>query len=175
MLGPPVVTMLYGADYAEAGPTLQLLAPAIATFPIAYVTGHLLVSQDRPLAMTLVYAIVTVENVLANFVLIPAFSLKGAALGTSLSEVLATVLLVYAARRAGVGLAWRRAFAGPVLASAAAAVVMLALRDQLAAAIPAGAATYLVVLVAFERVFFPQDTRTIWTSLRPAGRGSTTV
>ena len=174
VLGPSVVKILYGSDYAEAGPALQLLAPAIATFPIAYVTGYLLVSQDRPLAMTLVYAIVTVENILANFVLIPAFSLKGAAVGTSLSEVLATALLVYAAKRAGVGLALRRAFAGPLLASAAAAVVMFALRDHIAAAILAGAATYLIVLVAFERVYFPQDTRTIWTSLRPPGRGSTT-
>ena len=167
VLGPAVADVLYGSGYDDAGPALQLLAPAIAAFPIAYVTGHLLVSQDRPFLLTAVYAIVTVENVLANLVLIPAFSLNGAAIGTSLSEVLATILLVYAARRNGIGLAWRRAFAGPLLASAAAALTMLALRDQLAAGIAAGAVVYLAVLVTFERVFFPQDARTILTSLRP--------
>jgi O-antigen/teichoic acid export membrane protein len=158
--------VLYGSGYEDSGPALQLLAPAIAAFPIAYVTGHLLVSQDRPFVLTAVYAVVTVENVLANLVLIPAFSLNGAAIGTSLSEVLAAVLLVYAARRNGIGLAWRRAFAGPLVASAAAALAMLALRDELAAGIAAGAVMYLAVLVTFERVFFPQDVRTIVTSLR---------
>ena len=43
---------------------------------------------------------------------------------------------------------------------------MLALRDQLAVGIAAGAVVYLAVLVTFERVFFPQDARTILTALR---------
>ena len=87
-------------------------------FPIAYVTGHLLVSQDRPFAMTFVYAIVTVENVLANLVLIPAFSLNGAAIGTSLSEVLRPSCSSTRPGVAASASAWRRAFAGPLLASA---------------------------------------------------------
>jgi O-antigen/teichoic acid export membrane protein len=169
VLGPAVATTLYGSAYEDSGPALQLLATAIAVFPIAYVTGYLLVSQDRPYLLTAVYAIVAVENVLANLVLIPAYSLNGAAVGTSLSEVLATVLLVYAAKRAGIGLAWRRAFSGPLLASGVAGLAMLALRDQLVLAVVAGAGAYLAVLLTFERIFFPQDARTIWTSLRPAG------
>jgi O-antigen/teichoic acid export membrane protein len=45
-----------------------------------------------------VYGIVAAENVAANMVLIPWLSLRGAALGTTISEALAAVGLALAAR-----------------------------------------------------------------------------
>jgi hypothetical protein len=85
-LSEPLVRFVFGADYAEAGDALALLAPAIVLYPISYVAGYLLVSQDRALVLTATYAFVAVENVLLNLVLIPRLSLEGAALGTSVSE-----------------------------------------------------------------------------------------
>jgi O-antigen/teichoic acid export membrane protein len=122
------------------------------------VTGSLLVSQNRQRVMMVVYACVAVENVAGNFVLIPWLSLDGAALGTSLSTVLVAVALVASAQHR---VDWGRALGGPVLASAAAGVAMLLLRDNLAEALVAGAVLYLGVLVLFERRLFPEDARAV--------------
>ena len=167
VLSGPLVRLVFGAEYAEAGDALALLAPAIALYPISYVAGYLLVSQDRALTLTVTYALVAAENVLLNFVLIPWLSLEGAALGTSISELLAASILVAGSVRATGRPAWRRVLAGPALASALAAVPMVWLREEVVVA-AAGALVYLVVLVAFERAVFPQDARTLWASLRPA-------
>ena len=166
LLGDQVVRALYGDDFETAGNALQLLSPAIVFFVISYLAGYLLVSQDRPGVLTAVYAVVAVENVLANLVLIPVWSLYGAAAGTSISEALAAIALVSAAWRVGGRLSLTRAFAGPAFAAGAAALVMWGLRDELAAAIVAGAVAYAAVLFAFERLVFPDDAAAVFAVLR---------
>jgi O-antigen/teichoic acid export membrane protein len=166
VLGPKVIHLLYGSDFDTAGTALRLLSPAILFYAVSYLAGYLVVSQDRSLVLTLVYVAVAVENVLANLVLIPAFSLNGAAVGTSISELLAAVALVWAARRSG-GDLLARTFAGPALAAALAAGAMWALRGELSAAVAAGLLVYVTVLVAFERLVFPDDTAGLLSSLRP--------
>ncbi|MDQ2910627.1 MAG: flippase, partial [Actinomycetota bacterium] len=113
VLGDRVIGILYGDDFDKAGTALRLLSPAIVLYSIAYLAGYLLVSQQRPIVLTVVYAAVAAENVLANLVLIPAYSLNGAAAGTSISEALAAVALVWAAWRAGGAGDLRRVGAGP--------------------------------------------------------------
>jgi O-antigen/teichoic acid export membrane protein len=170
ILADPLVRLVFGAQYDEAGEALALLAPAIAFYPLAYVAGYLLVSQDRSGWLTVTYAVVAVENVALNFVLIPWFSLEGAALGTSISEFLAAAILLLGAART-VGARPRvRVLAGPALASALAAVAMALLADELLLAIAAGGVAYVAALVAFESAVYPQDARMVWASLRPASR-----
>ena len=60
--------------------------------------GYMLVAQGRVRPLVTVYGIVAVENVAANLVLIPRLSLRGAALGTTISEALAAVGVGLAAR-----------------------------------------------------------------------------
>ena len=45
-------------------------------------------------------------------------------------------------------------------------MVLWALRDELAAAIVVGAATYAAVLLAFERLVFPDDAAAVFAVLR---------
>ena len=157
VLAGPLIEVLYGSSYDDAETALRLLAPAIALYPICYVTGYLLVSQDRQRILTWVYGLVALENVLANLVLIPWLSLDGAALGTSISQLLVAVALVAFARRTTGLIRWGRIAGGPVLATLLAAGTMAALRDDLAVAVLAGTAVYLVALVLFERLLFPED------------------
>jgi O-antigen/teichoic acid export membrane protein len=170
VLADPVVRTLYGADYAQAADALRLLAPAIALFPVCYVAGSLLVSQHRQKAMMAVYGVVAVENILANLVLIPWLSLEGAALATSSSQLLVTVALLAVARQAAGRVEWTRIVAGPVVATVAAGLAMVALRDNLAAAVAVGAVAYLGVLFVFERRLFPEDARAVLDLL--PGRGA---
>jgi O-antigen/teichoic acid export membrane protein len=158
VLAGPLVQLLYGDEYADSADALRLLAPAIALYPVTYVTGSLLVSQNRQRVMLFTYAIVAAENIALNLVLIPWLSLNGAALGTSISTALVAVGLVAFARYR---VDWARVLGGPVLASAAAAVVMFLLRDDLAPAVAAGALVYLAVLFLFERRIFPDDARAV--------------
>jgi O-antigen/teichoic acid export membrane protein len=158
VLADPVVRTLYGSEYDESVDALRLLTPAIALYPVLYVTGSLLVSQNRQRVMLYVYALVAAENILANLVLIPWLSLEGAALGTSISTALVAVLLLHGARE---DVAWARVLGGPVLATAAAALLMVLLREHLAPAIVSAAIVYIAVLVLFERRLFPEDARAV--------------
>jgi O-antigen/teichoic acid export membrane protein len=172
VLGDRVIGILYGDDFDTAGRALQLLSPAIVFYAVAYLAGYLLVSQDRPVVLTAVYVAVAAENILANLVLIPAYSLNGAAAGTSISEALAAVALGWAAWRAGGAVDLRRVFAGPALAAGVAAAVMVSLRDEFWLAVAAGVPAYALTLLAFERTVFPNDAGALWSSLRPARGGS---
>jgi O-antigen/teichoic acid export membrane protein len=161
VLADPLVRVLYGPDYDQAARAVALLAPTIALYPVAYLSGNLLLAQDRQGALTKVYAVITAENIAANLVLIPWLSLYGAALGTSISQILLTAWLVVLALRTAGTLPWPRVLAGPALASGVAALAMAALSDRLALALAAGAAAYLGFLLAFELRVYPDDGRAL--------------
>jgi len=167
VLADGVIELLYGADFDTAPDALRLLAPTIALYPVSYLTGYLLISQDRQLATTITYAAVAAENVLLNLVLIPRYSLFGAAAGTSISQVLVvTALLRSTAGRTG-PIRWSRAVAGPVIAGAAAGAAMFGLRGG--GVVPAGLAggiVYLGTLIGFERAVFPGDLRSVRQMVR---------
>ena len=90
--------LAYGGGYGSAADALRLLAPAIVLYPISFMCGYMLVAQGHVRPLVTVYGIVAAENIAANLVLIPWLSLRGAALGTSISELLATIGLALAAR-----------------------------------------------------------------------------
>jgi O-antigen/teichoic acid export membrane protein len=173
VLAEPVVRVVYGTDYEEAVTALRLLAPAIALYPVAHLAGFLLVGQDRQRVLTMTFGLVAIQNVAANFVLIPWLSLDGAALGTSLSQALVTVTLTAAAARAVGGLDWPRVLAGPLLAGAAAGATMAALVGTPALAIAAAAAVYAAVLGGFEHRAYPRDARAIWEFVQRGRRATT--
>ena len=157
VLAVPIVALLYGPQYHQASGALVLLAPTITLAPVSALTGQLLYAQDSRKIVPAVYFAVFAENVLFNLVLIPRYSLDGAAVGTSISELLvATTLLLFARRLRG-PLEVRRLLTGTVLGSAAATVTMLLLAPRLALAIPAGIGIYLAVFLPVERLAFPQD------------------
>jgi O-antigen/teichoic acid export membrane protein len=178
LLGPDVIKLLYGDEFEHAGAALQLLGPAIALFPIAYVTAYLLVAGDRQRAMSAIIGVVAVENVVGNFILIPWLSLKGAALGNSISQALATVLMLTVALPLVGRVRWSRSLSGPAGATVIAAIVMLFLRGSTGPAIAAAAAAYVVALLAIEQLRFPDDAHVLWTlfrartARRPAARVS---
>lgn len=171
VLAEPLVKVLYGSEYGDAVNALRLLSPAIALYPLCYLGAYLLVAQDRQRVLTIVYGLVAVENIGLNFVLIPKLSLNGAALGTSLSQFLIAAPFIVLAQRIAGRLEWTRVATGPVLATLAAAGAMLVLKNNLAVAVPAGAAVYVTVLVLLERRLFPDDARAVFDLLpRLTGR-----
>jgi O-antigen/teichoic acid export membrane protein len=162
VLAGPVIRLVYGPEFSDGASALALLAPALALYPLYHVAAGVLLAQDRQAALAVIHGGVAVENIAANFVLIPRFSLDGAALGTSISQAILAIATLHIANRLAGGLNWRRMLAGPVLAAIAAGGGMLALRDEpLLIAAGAGALTYAAVLLTFERLVYPDDARTI--------------
>jgi O-antigen/teichoic acid export membrane protein len=166
LLGGQLVRLVYGSGFGDAGSALAWLAPAIVLYPVAQISGALLVAQNRQVALAVVYGLIALENVLANLVLIPLFSLQGAAAGASLSQALvAGPLLVLATHTAG-RIDMQRIVAGPLLAAVASAAAMLLLRDEFGLAVAGGALAFIVVLVAFERRFYPEDAQAVTAFVR---------
>jgi O-antigen/teichoic acid export membrane protein len=157
VLAEPLISLLYGSQYHGASEALALLAPTIALFPLAQLSSQLFFAQGRRPTVAWVYAIVAVENILLNLILIPRYSFNGAAAGTTISQVLVTVALIVLAGKMRGKLELRRIVVGPALASAVAGVAMLLFHSSLIAAVPLGVAAYFVVLLAYERAAFPDD------------------
>ena len=166
LLGGSLVHLVYGDGFDEAGSALAWLAPAIVLFPVAQISGALLVAQNRQTVLAVIYGLVALENVLANLILIPAFSLEGAAFGASLSQFLVAVPLVLLARQTAGAIDVRRVLTGPLLAATLSTVAMFFLRDGFALAVVVGAASFIIIVVAFERRFYPDDARALTSFLR---------
>jgi O-antigen/teichoic acid export membrane protein len=154
VLAQPLIQLLYTEEYARAEDALLFLSPSIALFPIAYVTGYLLVSQDRQIVSTWTYGIVALENIILNLFLIPLWSLDGAALGTSVSYVIVLAITITFALRTIGAVNWTRVLLSTGLASAGAGFAMLAMRDSFFPAVVAGTVTYLTAYVVVERAVF---------------------
>jgi O-antigen/teichoic acid export membrane protein len=148
---------VYGGQYHRSAAALALLAPTVALFPIAALSNQLFFAQGRRPTVAIVYALVAAENIALNLVLIPRFSLLGAAAGTSISEVLAAGALIILAGELHGRLDFRRMLAGPVLASAGAGVLMVLLHHKLAVAMPLAVGAYFALLLGYERIAFPED------------------
>lgn len=156
-LAEPVIRLLFGPQFTGGAGAARILAPAMTLAAVSYLASHLLIAQDRQGTMAWIYAVIAIENVAANFVLIPLLSLDGAALDTALSEALVVVALLVVGTRLAGPFGWRRVLTGPLTAAAASAGVMLGLQDIPLVAAVAGGLAYLAVLYAVERVAFPDD------------------
>jgi O-antigen/teichoic acid export membrane protein len=159
VLGPPLVGLVYGADFEGGGTALMLLAPAIALYPIAHIAGGLLIAQRRQSIVAAVVGVVAAANIAANVVFVPKYSLNAAALITSLSELALAVAFVATAYRVAEGVDWLRVAGGPVFAAMLAGATMLALRSWLIPALAAGVLVYIAVLTVWESRRFPEDAR----------------
>jgi O-antigen/teichoic acid export membrane protein len=157
VLAGPIISLIYGSQYHGAAKALVLLAPTIALFPVTSLTSQLFFVQERRPTVALVYGLAAVWLVVLNLYLIPHYSYRGAAAGATITEALVTVILMALAGRLRGKLEFRRILVGPVLGSALAAVVLAVFHSHLAAALPLGIVTYFAVLLAYERVAFPDD------------------
>jgi O-antigen/teichoic acid export membrane protein len=174
VLAEPIIRTLFGDQYAGGAGALRILAPAMTLAAASYLASHLLIARDRQVTMAWIYGLIAVENVAANFVLIPLLSLEGAALNTTLSELLIVAALLAVGSRIAGPFDWMRMFAGPVAAAGACAGAMLVLRDTPAGAAAAGAVAYVAVLWAVERFAYPDDVAQVRSlvAFRPRARPS---
>jgi O-antigen/teichoic acid export membrane protein len=104
ILGPYLVRLIYGAQFADAGVALRLILPGVVLYSIVAILSRYIVGRGRPGAGTLLLLIGLAANVVCNLVLIPRYGIVGAAASSSISYGLtALVTLVVFLRMSGRG------------------------------------------------------------------------
>jgi O-antigen/teichoic acid export membrane protein len=161
ILADAIVHLVFGVEFDDAVVPLTVLAPAIVLYSVAFVIAAMLVAQNRQRAIAITHGIVAALNVAACLVLIPLLSLDGAALAALGSQLVLFVALLVVAHGVTGGSRWRRVVAGPAAASALLALVTLALRDHLGAAVVVGGVVYIAALAVIERLAYPEDARAV--------------
>lgn len=135
VVAEPLVTLLFGDEFAPAAPALPVLSAAFVFICLGYLTGNLLLVTGLQRRMVVVSGAALVANIVLNLILIPRYGFMGAAWATLATEVvvigtgaafLATVMEV---RRPSLGrlprIAAAAAALGLVLAAAQAAGVSI--------------------------------------------------
>jgi O-antigen/teichoic acid export membrane protein len=164
LFAEPVTLLLYGAEFEGAVIAVRLLGGAAALYGISYLSSYVIVSQNRQRSIAWITGAVAAENVLLNLLLIPRFSLVGAALVTTVSELTLVVLTVSVALRATGPLSVARMLAGPVAGCLAMGGVALAAGTGLLGLLLA-VGVYPLVLLAVERSLWPADVRMLLNAI----------
>jgi O-antigen/teichoic acid export membrane protein len=163
----PLIELLYGPDYADAVMPLRLLAGMTVLFGINTFLAVLMISRDQPGEFARASAVVIVQNVTFNFILIPPLGADGAALNAVISGVLLAGWTLRRARRLFGAIGMSRVVAAPSLASGALIAFALATGTALTVVdVVAAGAVYLGALLVVERIMFPGDFR-FYAGLRP--------
>jgi O-antigen/teichoic acid export membrane protein len=101
---PQVLSLIAGRDFAAGAPALVIISFAIGLSALSHVLRFALVAYERPRLILEADAAACVLGFLAYFMLIPRFSLLGAAAGTVIAEGCSLLGMLRGLRRAGIAL-----------------------------------------------------------------------
>jgi O-antigen/teichoic acid export membrane protein len=150
LVGDRFVPLFYGHKYAEGGRVVALLGGFLWLWFGTMTLGWSLTAADRLKVVLAGNVLAMTVNIISNLILIPRFSIMGAAASTVISESTLLIYFLVMTRRWLHGLA-RRAIPWRALpAGAALAATTWLLRDaNLALVVAAGAAAYLAAAWLF--------------------------
>jgi O-antigen/teichoic acid export membrane protein len=148
ILAEPILVLLGGREYAPAAPVLRILFFAVAALFFGSLSGHVITIIHRQRQMVWGYLTVAIIGLGLYLLLIPRWSLYGAAIGTLVTESI-TAIIGYGMITRTVGFRLRVTGLGRIIGSALALIivtVVLAPLNRWVAA-GAGAIVYAGVLV----------------------------
>jgi O-antigen/teichoic acid export membrane protein len=148
-LARPLLTFLFGAEFAAAGPAFQVLLASIGVLAL-HGTGHnVFIALNQTRREMVIFASAAAVNIVLNAVLIPRYGLLGAATATLAAEGLILVMSAISLHRTGIAATGVR-LVSPIVATAtmSLALVLLSHRLPVPAAIAAGGIIYLATLAA---------------------------
>jgi O-antigen/teichoic acid export membrane protein len=157
VLPGPICRLVYGSEFDSSATALRILGPGVALLGVITLTISLMVSRGEAGRTASLSGIMVAVNVALNLLLIPFFTVTGAATAMLATEVIFTVWLGHRALRTVGHIEWSSMLVGPLAASVGMAAVAALLHTNLAAALVAGGFTYLAVLVAVDWLISPRD------------------
>lgn len=96
-----VIQYIYGHEYDAASSVLSILIWTVCLLFISGPCNNLLNASHKEVAVTKIYLIASVFNIVLNFFLIPYLSYDGAAITTVLSDLLIVSIQFYVIRKLG--------------------------------------------------------------------------
>ena len=102
ILCKPLITVLYGEEYAPAGISMIILLIGIVFASIGKVSPAYFYTKGKPGVHLVVAAIVLTINVLFNFILIPKMGINGAALASTISYFFYGAIYILMFRKEGI-------------------------------------------------------------------------
>jgi O-antigen/teichoic acid export membrane protein len=168
LLAEPIVGLLYGDQFLEAVPAIQILMLALMASFVNFAGTHALVSLNRERAVLGISAASLAINFALNLLLIPFLGHIGAAVTSVASEGLVLVLQLRLLNQELGHTAIVRGLVKPLIAGLAMAGFLLAFRDVsvVALIVPAGV-IYLGILLLLRA--FHADEVEIFRTLLPQG------
>ena len=99
LFGRLIVRTVFGPAFADADTTARWLAPTVALYGFSYLGATVLYTQGQARLVPWLTGVAAVENIVLNLVLIPRYSLVGAAVATTVTEVTRAIALTVAGVR----------------------------------------------------------------------------
>ncbi|MBI3115167.1 MAG: flippase [Candidatus Kerfeldbacteria bacterium] len=92
LLAEPMLVFIGGSQYAPAAPIFQLLLIAVGFLYLNALSGHTITIIHKQRQMVWAYLAVALVGLAVYFSLIPAVGMRGAAIGTILTEALTAII-----------------------------------------------------------------------------------
>jgi O-antigen/teichoic acid export membrane protein len=164
---PAVITLLFGSTYAgQSAPALRWLAFAPLLFAVAYYGVAALLSQERSTGMVTAAGTATAVNIGLNLALIPSLAGTGAAVATTLSYLVESLVALALCRPiTGRVRIWRPLLA-PAVAGLAMATVLASLQLQVVIEVVLSGAAYLLVWFPVVRRAAPEQLEVLASLLK---------
>ena len=108
VVGPTTVTLFYGSEFEESGIVLRILLISFPIVPLMTLSFALLTGMGKQWFKTGAIIVAAVVNLTLDFVLIAEFDAKGAAAANSISQIVASLPLIWYAHRVLGGIDWGR-------------------------------------------------------------------
>jgi O-antigen/teichoic acid export membrane protein len=157
VLARPICRLVYGPAFGSAAVPLRILGPGVVLLGVVTLTISLLVSRGNPARTASLSGVMVAVNVALNLVLIPLFSVAGAATAMLATEVIFTAWIARRALRMVGHIEWASMLVAPLAAGVGMALVAAPLHASLPAALVAGLFAYLAVLIAVDWLISPRD------------------
>ena len=153
-----VIYLCYGNQYADADSVLKILVWTVCFLFINGACSMILNASHRETAVTKIYCLAALFNVVLNFILIPHFSVYGASVATVISEILILVLELYTIYKINQLPNKHLLFdiLKVILCAGVMGVVLHLLNLNLWLAIPVGVVVYLIAII-LTKTFDNQD------------------
>ncbi|MGI8633256.1 MAG: flippase [Solirubrobacterales bacterium] len=169
VLAGPVVELLYGDRFAGAVLPMRILAGLIVLYGVNQLAVAVLVARGQPLRFARLAGGAAALNIALNLALIPPLGAVGAAIAATASGVALAAAGLLAVQGVLGRVNMLPVALGPALGALAMVAVGLVLPAALWPTAPVIAILYPLVLVAIERLVFPDDLAMITGVLRRRG------
>jgi O-antigen/teichoic acid export membrane protein len=94
VLGPWLVDLVYGSEFAEAGVALRWILPGVVAYSVVAILSRYITGSGSPGVATLVMLAGLAVNITSNVLLIPRLGISGAAISSSISYGVTAILTV---------------------------------------------------------------------------------